>query len=364
MAYEVTVLSVSAPIPTGGNASAPWGYWVGQTIEFTDPTLHRIEIQDDDPNFDSQYYHHDDQQIVAEDVTIGNLYIPAGTRLSTYLASVITDEDGNQYFVMFPRQAEPGSFGAELGSKTELLILPYNGGQAPHEVPFDPVAKTYTMVRVLNSPADMSVPYGVPCFAGGTVIDTQLGPRRIEALQPGDMIRTRDNGMRWLCWIGSVELTGDQLQQRPNLRPIRIRAGALAPGIPAQDLTVSPQHRMLIRSSLCARLFGEVEMLVAAKHLLELPGIEVVQPDTGIRYWHMLFDGHEVVHSNGAWSESLFTGPQALKSISPAARREILELFPELAAPGFTPRGARRFATGREGRKLARHAGRALIRQD
>ena len=367
MAYKVTVVSVSAPIPTDSSSPgsyAPWFTRPGQIIEFSDPMLHQIEILDDDPNFDPLFYVHEDQQTLARDIAIGNLILPAGTRLSAYIGSIIADAEGNQYYAVFPRQADPGTTGTELGSRTEALILPYSDGQTPHKVPFDPVGKTYTMVRVLNRGTEMSVPYGVPCFASGTMIDTRHGPRRIEELQPGDMIRTHDNGLQRLRWIGTVTLTRDQLQQRPNLRPIRIRAGALAPGIPAQDLTVSPQHRMLIRSSLCVRLFGEVEILVAAKHLLALPGIEVADPPEGIQYWHMLFDRHEIVHSNGAWSESLFTGPQALKSLSPAARREIFSLFPELARADTTLRGARRFATGKEGRKLTRHAGKVLIRQD
>ena len=60
-----------------------------------------------------------------------------------------------------------------------------------------------------------------------------------------------------------------------------------------------------------------------------------------------------MVRSNGAWTESLYTGPEALKAVSGAARREILALFPHLSDPGFRSTGARRLLNGREGRKLA-----------
>lgn len=139
---------------------------------------------------------------------------------------------------------------------------------------------------------------------------------------------------------------------RPNLRPILIRKGALGAGSPARDLVVSPQHRILVRSRIAHRLFQDTEILVAAKHLVGLPGIQVTAPPEGVTYFHLLFDRHEIVMSNGAWSESLYTGPEALKSVSDAARREIMALFPDLAQ-GTAPAPARRLLTGREAQQLA-----------
>ncbi|WP_240643672.1 Hint domain-containing protein [Paracoccus siganidrum] len=361
----MTVLSVSQAIAVGSGtprSHAPWGgQSTGSNIVFHDPQLSEITIDDDDPVFDAQRYSPDYQQTVASTVSVGHngsIVIAAGTRLSSHIGTIIRDPEGYEYYALFPRAAEPGQVGVELG-RTAVLIIPHSGGQTPHTVPFDP-AKAYSFVKVVNAAADVSIPYaqqGAPCFTTGTLIETQLGPRRIEQLTPGDMIRTRDNGMRWLAWIGATRLDRRLLDLQPNLRPIRIRAGALGCGLPAQDLTVSPQHRVLIRSKIAARMFGEPEILVAAKHLIGLPGIEATDPAEGVTYWHMLFDGHELVRSNGAWTESLFTGPQAMESVGEAARREIFALFPELASPEFRPRGARRLLSGREGRKLAeRHA--------
>ena len=86
-------------------------------------------------------------------------------------------------------------------------------------------------------------------------------------------------------------------------------------------------------------------------------------PAGGITYFHLLFDRHEIVMSDGAWSESLFTGPQALNSVSDAARREIFALFPDLAA-GLAPQPARRLLTGREARQLADRQRRNLGRRN
>ena len=142
-----------------------------------------------------------------------------------------------------------------------------------------------------------------------------------------------------------------------------LRAGALGAGSPNRDLVVSPQHRVLVRSRIAHRLFKDGEILVAARHLIGLPGIEVTVPADGITYFHLLFDRHEIVMSDGAWSESLFTGPQALNSVSDAARREIFALFPDLAA-GLAPQPARRLLKGREARQLADRQRRNLGRRN
>lgn len=193
----------------------------------------------------------------------------------------------------------------------------------------------------------------VICFARGTLILTDRGEVAIETLRTGDLVRTRDNGLQPIRWIGSRRLDAATLRRRPDLQPIRIKAGALGENLPAQDLLVSPQHRILVRSRIAHKMFGTNEVLVAAKQLLQLDGVDIADDLHSVEYFHMLFDRHEVVISNGAETESLYTGPEALKSLPPAAVREILALFPELQNNGYVPASARTLGSGRMARKLA-----------
>ena len=204
----------------------------------------------------------------------------------------------------------------------------------------------------------------VTCFARGTRIETPRGAVAVEDLRAGDLVLTRDRGAQPLRWVGSSRVDGGTLASTPRLRPIRIRAGALGQHAPAQDLLVSPQHRILVRSKIAQRMFGAAEVLVAAKQLVLLDGIDVAEDLAEVEYFHLLFDRHEVVISNGAETESLYTGPQALRSVGPAARQEILDLFPQLLDEAFVVEAARPLSSGRMGRKLAmRQAqqGRALL---
>lgn len=191
----------------------------------------------------------------------------------------------------------------------------------------------------------------IVCFAADTMIRTEKGDVAVQDLREGDMVWTRDNGFQPLRWVGVSHLDSIDLAAKPKLLPIRIKAGALGVDMPARDLVVSPQHRVLVRSAIAQRMFGAAEVLVAAKHLIELPGIDIDATVTAISYHHLMFDAHEVVMSNGAESESLYPGPQALRALGAAALAEIEAIFPGIMEA--SPASARPFAKGAKVRQLA-----------
>jgi hypothetical protein len=204
-------------------------------------------------------------------------------------------------------------------------------------------SNTVVVDQVLTGPTNASGDIeDVPCFASGTLIETLQGSVPIEDLKVADQVLTYDNGYKPIRWIGSRSLIRAQLQTNPKLKPILIRADALGMGYPKQDLIVSPQHRILVSSLIAKRMFDCKEILVPAKKLLPLHGVETIEynPD-GVDYWHILFDDHQIVWSNGAPTESLYTGAEALKAISSEGRVEIQALFPEICDPNFVPISAR-----------------------
>ncbi|PTX55831.1 Ca2+-binding RTX toxin-like protein [Litoreibacter ponti] len=170
----------------------------------------------------------------------------------------------------------------------------------------------------------------IPCFTTGTMIATPRGEVPIEALREGDRVITRDNGMQEIRWIGRKEVGRTALRAAPHLRPVLVRAGSLGHGLPERDLLLSPNHRVLLMNERVDMLFDEREVLSSAKHLCTREGVDVVDA-SGVVYWHILFDSHEVILSNGAWTESFQPGDYALKGIGHAQRREIFELFPDLS---------------------------------
>ena len=181
----------------------------------------------------------------------------------------------------------------------------------------------------------------IPCFTAGAQIAVPGGTMPVEQLSVGDAVMTRDHGGQIIRWIGRRHILAEELEQCPQLRPVRIMAGALGDGLPTHDLVVSRQHRMLLRSKIAIRMFGMTEILMPAIKMTALPGIFVDETCAEVTYFHLLLDRHEIIFAEGAATESLFAGPEALRSLSVAARNEVLQIFPELANLDYTPASAR-----------------------
>ena len=62
-------------------------------------------------------------------------------------------------------------------------------------------------------------------------------------------------------------------------------------------------------------------------HLMNLRHV----PDDEADEIRALFDAHEVILSNGLWSESFHPGHQGMDGFDAETRAEVLYLFPELA---------------------------------
>ncbi|MDP5308511.1 Hint domain-containing protein [Paracoccus spongiarum] len=200
------------------------------------------------------------------------------------------------------------------------------------------------------------LPFAMICFADGTLIDTADGPVAVEDLRPGVLVRTADHGYQPLRLALSRLVDADWQARNDRLRPVRISAGALGDRLPRQDLRVSRQHRMLLSSPICERMFGAREVLVPAIRLTDLPGIYVEDGTASLSYFHLVFDRHEVVFANGAASESFFIGRQALQSLTPEALAELLTLFPDAVERCEIARPARPIPEGGRVRSLvARH---------
>ncbi|QFT92825.1 Poly(beta-D-mannuronate) C5 epimerase 5 [Roseovarius sp. THAF9] len=170
----------------------------------------------------------------------------------------------------------------------------------------------------------------IVCFMPGAQIATPHGTRAVETLRPGDRVFTRDNGIREIRWIGRRDLDAADLAGMPKFQPILIRKGALGAEMPDRDMLVSPNHRMLLANELAEVMFGEREVLVAAKHLTGLDGVDHAVTDT-ISYIHLMFNHHEVILADAAWSESFQPGDYSMRGVGQDSRDEILTLFPELA---------------------------------
>ncbi|MDA8584680.1 Hint domain-containing protein [Rhodobacteraceae bacterium] len=287
---------------------------------------------------------------------------------------VFEDDLPNQHVIIDGGGLVANGNGVESESEFQLLELDASGNTVGPLIPVSIFSQNgqFSNIWGLSTSATLvpgtrytvatdtvagSSPYeDIICFCKGTMIQTATSSIPVESLAKGASIKEFGGRAPKIRAVFSTVIDHETLSRNPKLRPICISAGALGNGLPHRDLRVSRQHRMLVSSKIAKRMFGAIDVLVPAIKLTELPGIYIDENISEVEYFHILFDKHEVIFAEGAPSESLFTGPEALKAVSPAARDELFEIFPDIASQDFFPEAAAIIPPGKDQKKLiARH---------
>lgn len=321
---EKTNVAVSGGGSLDGITQGDGSHLVGQTITLLNRNWIETRIRDDDDNFDDN----DGNQRLQGRQTIDGTSYANNTVVEAEYQLVLRDPNtGFEYTVI--------GYNVNNSSPAYATIegLAFVGGQGE----FPPVGVALEVVSADEGPGSSGQPpldagnVSFPiCFVAGTLIDTPDGRRPVETLEAGVPVLTRDHGARPLRWIGTTRIGAARLAASPALAPVRIRAGAFGPGLPDRDTYLSQQHRLLVSGWRAELLFGESEMLVAARHLVDGDRVMLATAGTDVTYVHLLFDDHEVVFANGLEAESFLPGPQAILALEAPLRAEILTLFPEL----------------------------------
>lgn len=195
------------------------------------------------------------------------------------------------------------------------------------------VSFTVTGVDGGDSDQDTVIIEILICIARGTLVETESGPVPVEGLSIGDRIRTPDGGLETLRWVGMRAISGVEIAADPSLRPVRIAAGALGEDTPKHDLLVSPQHRIVVGGARTELLFAEAEVLAPAIGLVGLPGVSVDPAQGGVDYFHLLFDRHQIILTNGAETESYYPGLWSFRMIGDENIQSLLEKVPAAKTP-------------------------------
>ncbi len=295
-----------------------------------------ILIDDDDPEFDDGYIDPPgnttatNNQLIAGPVTVNGVdYGPAtsgGTPQDQIeLEFAFTTTDGDTYYVVRINGVNVGLTGP---------TLPQPG-------------QTFTIASTSDAQDE---PYdSIPCFVAGTLISTPDGPVAVEDLVAGALVDTVDEGPQPLLRNLTTEISAARMKTSPELRPIVFASGVLGN---AREMRVSPQHRVLVTGWRAELLFGEPQILVPAKALVNGSSVRVSSGQTGVRYYHLLFARHQLVISEGAVTESLHSDGRVARERGAESLREILTLFGEDALGGAGRAPVRPVLTLQEGRAL------------
>ncbi|MEE7457395.1 hypothetical protein MPAR168_04850 [Methylorubrum populi] len=218
---------------------------------------------------------------------------PAGfANTSIQLTSTQFDNSGQILFTS--RAIPPGE--TEAGNYRYLLSNTQVVGSNP------PAGSTRTrfVADTNNTAGDYNV-QAAPCFTTGTLIRTARGEVAVEDLRVGDLAVTASGLLRPITWIGNRDLDGEGTALPHDQQPVRIRAGAFGPGLPARDLRLSHGHPVLVG----ADVNGEGGALVPVMCLIN--GTTIVrEPATQVTYWHIELDAHDILLAEGLAAESYY----------------------------------------------------------
>ena len=180
------------------------------------------------------------------------------------------------------------------------VILRYSPARSPDGFSYALFANgtSYSAFDIVPS-SDFSQESIALCFVSGTRILTTRGAIAVEDLQIGDTAITASSRHRPIIWIGQRHLGSDSRPMPADQAPVRVRAAAFGPGLPARDLFLSPGHPVLVG----ADTDGQGGVLVPVMCLIN--GTSIARTGaTSVVYWHVELDAHDILLAEGLPAES------------------------------------------------------------
>jgi hypothetical protein len=127
--------------------------------------------------------------------------------------------------------------------------------------------------------------FNPPCFTEGTRILTMRGEVAVEHLSSGDAIVLTNGEIARLMWLGYRRIDLARHRHPEQMRPVLIEAGAIAKGVPARDLLVSPDLTLHFE-----------DLLIPAARLINGFTIRQVALET-VTYYHVELPVHTVLYA-------------------------------------------------------------------
>jgi hypothetical protein len=177
-----------------------------------------------------------------------------------------------------------------------------------------------------------------PCFCRGTLILTARGEVPVEELTIGDTLVTVSGGLSPISWIGRRTVAA-RLADPLRTWPVRIRADALADGVPSRDLLLSPDHAVYVDGVLV-----QVGALVNGMSIVR----ETAVPEVFV-YYHLELDDHALIFADNVPSETFIDNVDRLafdnweehEALFPGGKPIVEMPFPRAKSVRQVPRSIR-----------------------
>lgn len=202
-----------------------------------------------------------------------------------------THDDISPFTVTFDGSITPGSTFTYTDGNHATFTGTYEGTNDNGDLIFN-VGGSYELLTNEDYPQDTVIPSNPSdfvCFLAGTLIATPEGERLVETLRIGDEVLTVTGEAKPIVWVGSTKV-----RLRPwSMKPVIVRAGALADGLPRRDLRLTEGHSLLLNG-----------MLIPVASLVNRRSIVWDEDAVEVEYYHIEVEGHDVILAEGAAAET------------------------------------------------------------
>jgi hypothetical protein len=130
----------------------------------------------------------------------------------------------------------------------------------------------------------------------GTKVASNLGWRRVETLEPGDLVLTFDHGMQTIAHVRRTLLFTDATKVPAHLMPVTVPAGTLGY---RSTLHLLPEQGVLVESDAAVDAYGDPFAIVPAAALAGFRGIHRAQTPAQIEVVTISFAQPQVIYAEG-----------------------------------------------------------------
>ena len=161
-------------------------------------------------------------------------------------------------------------------------------------------------------------------FSRGTFLATPRGPRRVDALHPGDLVVTRTGGLQRVCLIWKH----DPVDDAGSGHLIRLRTRAVGPMMPARPATLAADQLILVPGYRIEGMGDTEAQLVEASEIAGAGGLaEIADPEP--LFLPILSEQHIMI-ADGLFAASFRPGPAQVGALPEEQRAELLDAMPDL----------------------------------
>ena len=154
--------------------------------------------------------------------------------------------------------------------------------------------QTFQVRADTGVPVDRSI-FNLSAFGSQTMVDSDQGFVPAKSLTPQHRLKCHRGILSDIKWVERLDLSGDDLNKYPDLKPVVIPTGYFGPGLPRRDTLLSPGQK------LWAECQGGSYIAFGSARMLAPDSSQFREQDIAISYIVLACSSPTFFNAEGMW---------------------------------------------------------------